>query len=197
MLGFVVGFRGDKQEGIQILEQVAREGDKNREDAKILLCAIYRRERRPADAVPLLEDLVQRFPRNYILRFEMVQMYSDLGKKDKGLAVVEQMLALKRENAPGYGRVPLEKILFARGTLLFWYRDYDQALADFARVTGKARELDLNTEVLAWLRTGQIRDLLGQRQQAVAAYRKLLELAPESERADEAKQYLRRPYKRG
>ena len=110
---------------------------------------------------------------------------------------VEQMLALKRENAPGYGRVPLEKILFARGTLLFWYRDYDQALADFARVTGKARELDLNTEVLAWLRTGQIRDLLGQRQQAVAAYRKLLELAPESERADEAKQYLRRPYKRG
>ena len=91
----------------------------------------------------------------------------------------------------------LEKILFARGTLLFWYRDYDQALADFQRVTGKAHEFDLNTEVLAWLRTGQIRDLLGQRQQAVAAYQKLLAIAPGSERADEARRYLRRPYRRG
>ena len=90
----------------------------------------------------------------------------------------------------------VEKILFTRGTLLFWYRDFDQALDDFLKVTAKAQEFDLNTEVLAWLRLGQIHDLRGEREQALAAYRRLLEVAPKSERVPQVRRYLRRPYKR-
>jgi len=196
VLGFVVGFRGDKREGIETLERVARDGEKNRDDAKLLLCAIYRREERPADAVPHLSGLIGEYPRNYILRLELVQMYSDLGEKQKGLDVVREMLDLHRMRAPGYGQLPLEKILFARGTLLFWYRDLELALEDFRRVTAGAEKLDLNTEALAWLRLGQSYDLLGQRQDAVRAYQMLLEVAPESDRAPEAKRYLRRGYRR-
>jgi len=196
MLGFVVGFRGNKREGIETLEFVAQEGEKNRNDAKILLCAIYRRELRPGDAVPLLGDLTGDYPRNYILRLELVQMYSDLGDKNRGLDVAEEMLRLHREGAPGYGDLPLEKILLARGTLLFWYLDLGQALDDFLLATAGAENLDLNSEALAWLRLGQTQDLLGQRQEAILAYRRVLEAAPESDRAGEVRRYLRWPYRR-
>jgi tetratricopeptide (TPR) repeat protein len=175
---------------------VAREGNLNRDDAGILLCAIYRRERRPEDAVPLLEELIPRFPRNYILRLEMVQMHSDLGNKEEALAVIRDMQELKRSGAPGYADLPAEKIMFSRGTLLFWYRDLDQALEDFKRVTAKTGELDLNTEVLAWLRLGQTHDLLRQRKQAIAAYRHVIRIAPDSARAKQSRRYLRTPYKR-
>jgi predicted Zn-dependent protease len=50
-------------------------------DAEIVLAAIYRRGHRAQDAIPLLEDLIQRLPRNFLPRFEIAQMYSDLGDK--------------------------------------------------------------------------------------------------------------------
>ena len=196
ILGFLVGFRGDKQRGIEMLEMIGQRGVWNREDAKILLCAIYRRERHPERAAVLLQDLIPRYPRNYILRFEIVQMYSDLGRKDEALAVLREMEQLKRSAAPGYARLPWEKIWFSRGTLSFWYRDFDQALADFHKVTERPHAVDLNTEVLAWLRLGQTYDLIGNRQQAVQAYEQAIRSAPESDRAREARRYLRSRYRR-
>ena len=74
LVGFLAGFRGDKQQGIRTLEDVAARGDMNRVDAQVLLCAIYRRERLPRKAVPLLEALIARCPRNYLFRFELAQM---------------------------------------------------------------------------------------------------------------------------
>ena len=196
LLGFLVGFRGDKQRGIATLELIASRGVLNRDDAKILLCAVYRRERRPERAVAHLNDLIPRYPRNYILRFELVQMYSDLGKKDEALAVLRHMEELKRAGAPGYARLAWEKIWFSRGTLLFWYRDFDQALADLERVTARPQAVDLNTEVQAWLRLGQTYDLIGKRSQALRAYQQAIRSAPESDQAREARRYLQAPYRR-
>src|SRR5260370_6609400 len=80
MLGFVVGFRGDKQKGIQALQQVASKGRSNKVDAEVFLCVIYRREQSWGAAAPLLEDLIRRFPRNYLFRFEQSQLYSSIGQ---------------------------------------------------------------------------------------------------------------------
>jgi hypothetical protein len=60
LLGFLVGFRGDKETGIRTLRLVAQKGHFNRVDAEVLLAAIYRRERRAKDALPLLADLIRR-----------------------------------------------------------------------------------------------------------------------------------------
>jgi tetratricopeptide (TPR) repeat protein len=196
MLGFVAGFRGDKKKGIRTLQLVAQEGDRNRVDAEVLLAAVYRREQEPEEAIPLLEDLIRRFPRNYLLRFEMVQMYSDSGKKDEALAVLREMDKLKQEDAPGYDRLPVEKIYFSRGNLLFWYRDLDGAVDNLKKVTARADELDLNTGVMAWMRLGQTYDLRGQRTLARDAYRQAIQFAPGSEPAKESKRYLSSPYRR-
>jgi len=37
---------------------------------------------------------------------------------------------MKKSGAPGYTRLPMEKIYYARGTVQFWYRDLDQALSN-------------------------------------------------------------------
>jgi tetratricopeptide (TPR) repeat protein len=124
-------------------------------------------------------------------------MYADLGDKARALAAIQRIEDLKRSGDPGYAAVLPEKVFFARGTIQFWYRDLDQAQANFLTVTARAQDLDLNTGTFAWLRLGQIYDLKGQRREAVEAYRHAVRLAPESDAAKLSSRYIAAPYKRG
>jgi len=196
VLGFFAGFRGDRERGVETLKQVAKLGRRNRVDAEILLCAAYRRERRAKEAVPLLSGLIQRFPRNFLLRLELVQMYGDLGEKEKALAVIGDVDRLKREKTPGYDRLPEEKVRYTRGNLLFWYNDLDLALEDLKAVTANPSAVDLNTNLYAWLRTGQIYDLKKKRDEATRAYLQTVVVAPTSDAANQASNYLLSRYKR-
>lgn len=196
MLGFLAGIRGDRQEGIRTLQLVAEKGSVNRYDAQVILAVIYRRERAADKAVPLLRSLIERFPRNYLLRLELALMFGDAGDKESALAVFRTVEELKQRNAPGFASLPLEKVYFYRGTLLFWYNDLDQALEQMRHVTPRAKDLDLNTGILSWMRVGQIYDLKGNRQLAVDAYRQAIAMAPNSDAAKEPRQYLSSPYKR-
>jgi tetratricopeptide (TPR) repeat protein len=165
-------------------------------DAEILLCALYRRERQPRNALPLVEDLIRRFPRNYLLRFEQAQMYSDAGDGREALAAVDAIAQLKRRRAPGYTRVPWPRIWYQAGTIQFWYGAFDDALENMKRVTGAIGEVDLNTGVLAWMRVGQLQDLAGRRDLAAAAYQEAIRFAPQAEAARESRRYLSSPYQR-
>jgi tetratricopeptide (TPR) repeat protein len=127
----------------------------------------------------------------------MVQMYGDLGKKDEALAVLRRMEELKGEGAPGYRELPLEKIQYSKGNILFWYNDLDSAVENLKKATSKAENLGIGTGGLAWMRLGQTYDLKGQRSQAVDAYKQAIRFAPESDAAKEARRYLSSPYRRG
>jgi len=196
ILGFLAGYHGDRNRGIESLQSVAQDGKSNRLDAEIMLAAIYRRERRAQEAVPLLEDLIQRFQRNFLLRFELVQMYSDLGDKPGALSEIARIRDLRQSGAAGFAELPAEKIDYLEGNLLFWYSDLDPALADMQKVTAKAHDLDLNTGIMSWMRLGQIYDLKGRRLSAVAAYKKAVAMAPLSEVGKESRRYVTQPYKR-
>ena len=195
LLGFLIGFRGDREQGVRTLELVAQKGVVNREDARILLCAIYRREKRLQQTVPLLQDLIRRFPRNYLLYLELSQMHSELGDKTKALEALERLKTLKESGSPGFARLTWERLWYAEGNIQFWYQDWDAALENMKRATAGAERLDLNTGVLAWLRLGQLHDLKGQRQPALAAYRRAIAFAPSSDAAAESKRYLSSPYR--
>ncbi len=196
VLGSIGGFHGDKEAGIRDLELVAAQGILDRYDARVLLAAIYRREHQSEKAIPLLEGLARTFPRNYLFRFEQVQMYSDLGDKKAALQVLAEIERLRESDAPGYQNLSPEKVQFVKGNLLFWYGDLAPALANLKLATKKADELDLNTAVLAWLRLGQVYDLQGDHGQAVQAYRNTVKTAPQSSAAEEAKSYISAPYRR-
>ena len=196
MLGFLVGIHGDKELGIRTIQNVARNGKLNKVDAEIFLCALYRRENQPRNAIPLVKDLIGRFPRNFLLRLELSQMYSMANDKQDALEAVQEIATLKNRHAPGYDRIPWEKIYFQQGTIQFWYNELDAALDNMKKVAGAADEVDLNTGVYAWLRMGQIYDMTHRRTQAVEAYRKAIAYAPAAEAALDAKKYLSTPYRR-
>ena len=193
---FLVGVRGDKSKGIEMLRKVELLGQRTRLDAEIILAATYRREKRFAEAIPLLSVLGDRFPRNFLLKFELVQIYSDLGDKKRALEVLDEIERLRATSAPGYKNLPRERVQFARGNLLFWYRDYDQALESMKTATANAQALDLSTGVLAWMRLGQLHDLKGNRDSAIVAYKQAVAFAPKSEVANESKRYIGSPYRR-
>ncbi|MBV9441101.1 MAG: tetratricopeptide repeat protein, partial [Acidobacteriaceae bacterium] len=147
-------------------------------------------------AIPLLRTLAQRFPENYLLRFEQVEMYSDAGDKANALKVLGEVDALREAGAPGYAQIKPAKILYLRGNLQFWYGDLPQAEANLKSALARNDELEMGTKTLAWLRLGQVYDLQKRHTEAAGAYREVLKLAPESDLASEAKGYLSNPYRR-
>ncbi len=196
VLGFFAGFSGNREQGIRILEDVAKNGKRTRVDAQIFLCALYRREGKPRQALPLIESLLGRFPRNHLLRLEQAQMYGQVGDKANAIASIMKVSEMKKAGVPGYAAIPWEKIQYHLGTLHFWYRDYPDALDLMKKVTAGAEQVDLNTGAIAWMRTGQIYDLTDRRKEAMVAYRKTIQFAPESDAARESKRYLGSPYRR-
>jgi tetratricopeptide (TPR) repeat protein len=196
MLGFLVGFHGDKEKGIRTVEEVSQKGRNNKTDAEMLLCALYRREEMPKRALPLLEDLLRRFPRNNLLLFEEAQMYSSTGNKDKAIETVQRIAAMKQSGLPGFSTVPWEKIYFNLGNIQFWYNDLDGALENLKKVTSSPTEVDLNTGVLAWMRVGQIYDMKNRRNEAIDAYKRAIAFAPQAEAAKESRGYMSSPYRR-
>lgn len=196
MLGFLVGVHGDKDKGIRTVQDVAARGNLNRIDARILLCAVYRRENKPKLAVPIVQEMIQRYPRNFLLRLELAEMYSMGGEGPHGLEILREVEHMKTVHAPGFDRLAWEKIWFQEGSIQFWYNDLNQSLENMKRVTARAEDVDLNTGVQAWLRMGQIYDMQHRRNEALAAYRHAIAYAPQAEAAQESRKYLDTPYRR-
>jgi len=196
MLGFLAGIRGDKDSGIRTLKLVAEKGIRNKVDAEILLAVIYRREKRPREAIPLINNMLGRYPRNFLLLFELAQMHGDLGEYDAAIAAIDRVEKLKRSGAPGYRSMPMEKVYYARGNLQFWFNKLEPAIANLKLVTAKAADLDPTTGVYSWLRLGQSLDLAGKRSEALQAYRQAISYAPESDAAKESRRYLSSAYRR-
>ncbi|WP_321472250.1 tetratricopeptide repeat protein [uncultured Paludibaculum sp.] len=190
LLGFLAGFHGDREQGIRTVQIVAEKGKYNRVDAEILLGIAARRERRPAVALKICEDLRAEFPRNFLILFELSQMYADLGDKDNAWKALNRVEELKKSDAPGFQSLPLERIEFARGNLLFWYDEPDAAIVHLRRATDGAQRLDPNSGVTAWLRLGQCLDLKKRRVDAKKAYRSADEYWTASDEAKLARKYL-------
>jgi len=110
ILAAIGGLRGNKKKGEEYVARVAREGDLARQDARVLLVILHRRERRPLEAARMLEDLIADFPRNYVLGLELAAMYTDAGQRDRALAAYKGLLQKAEQNAPGYQRLPREAV---------------------------------------------------------------------------------------
>ena len=198
-IGFIAGYHGDKQRGIRTIEEVAAKGKENNVDAQIVLCALYRREGQATRAIPLVTSLIQRYPRAWLLRFELAQTYASIGERRNALDTLSEIARMKQENAAGYDRVAWEKIYYETGNLEFWFNDLDRALVNLRKATAtqqQLKELDLNTGVLALMRQGQIYDLQNRHNLAIKAYQQAAKFAPEAEAARESQHYINSPYTR-
>ncbi|MFB3853937.1 MAG: hypothetical protein ACE148_08955 [Vicinamibacterales bacterium] len=78
------GIEGSKRKAIDLLGKVAESGRYYRPFAKVLLAAIYFREKQPREALALLQDLQRQFPGNMLVRREIgrvTEVIADMEKR--------------------------------------------------------------------------------------------------------------------
>ena len=67
LMAYVAGFGGGRERGIQMLKETAAAGGEASTDAMFALVLVYNRERRYDDALRVLQELRQRYPRNRLV----------------------------------------------------------------------------------------------------------------------------------
>jgi len=185
MLASIAGAHGSKKRGIQTLERVAKEGQWTRDDAKVLLIAIYKKEKHFSEALALSQELQAKYPRNYLFRLETADTLVSLAAierqasqtkeaektKSQALSTFETML----QEHPAAGTAPraLDLIHFRYGEAFLLMGQPQSAAGEFLAAT-IVKGADAGTVTRAHLRAAQAFDLAGKRNEALAEYRVVL-----------------------
>ena len=137
---YMVGFGGDKDKGLKMIEETAAAGGENRTDAQFALVLLYNRERRFDDAMRVMEDLRRRYPRNRLVLLEAGATATRANRPAEAETLLTEGLAmLAKDNR---AKIPGEEALwhYKRGAARVMLQKRDEALADLqtAQAPGSA-----------------------------------------------------------
>jgi len=90
----IAGFGADKGSGIRLIEAASRYPSDVRPNALFTLILVYNRERRYDDALRVIRELQERFPRNRLLWLEAGDTAQRAGRPAEARAALEHGLAL-------------------------------------------------------------------------------------------------------
>ena len=209
ILANIGGIRGSKRRGIETLQRVARQGRWAQDDAKVMLIAILKRERRYEEALTFARELAAKYPRNYIFRIEAADALAwqattlrpnDAARAEQAEREAFAILdALLRERGALRGVTPRERaldLIHSRyGDVLVVAGQPGRATQQYlAAANTNGAEESLAT--MARLRAAQAYDLAGQRQEAVALYEAVLARPNVYDSHETARRGLREPFRR-
>jgi tetratricopeptide (TPR) repeat protein len=207
MLASIAGAHGSKKRGIQTLERVAKQGQWTRDDAKVLLIAIYKKEKRFPEALALSRELQEKYPRNYLFRLETADtlvsqaaIERQAGKTKEADAMESEALSafesmLHERSAAGAAPRALDLIHFRYGEALLLMGHAPRAAIEFLAAT-TVREADAGMVSRAHLRAAQSFDLAGKRNEAIAEYRLVLSRPNIYDSYDQARRGQKEPYRK-
>jgi len=201
----MIGYRGSKKRGIATLEQVAREGRYARDDAKTMLIALLKRERRYREAYNYASELAAKYPRNYLLKMEAADALVSQAEAERAtnpeaakkteseaFAVFDSLLA--PAHGAGAPKVPLDLVHYNYGDALLVAGQAERAAKELAAAAAvPGAEASLVTR--ARLRHAQALDLSGRREEAVAQYKAVLARPNVYDSHEDARKGLKEPYK--
>jgi tetratricopeptide (TPR) repeat protein len=174
MLAYVAGFGGGKERGIQMIRDAAGFESHGQAEARFALVLIYNREKRYREAIDVLRELEQEYPRNRLLWLE------EGSTALRGGLVAEAEASLTR----GLSMLPGDSRPRAFGEEAIWHYKLGAtqvALGKADAARGNLRKA-LETEARDWVRgrvhleLGKLEDLSGNRVAARAAYDRALAL---------------------
>src|SRR5438876_1250673 len=116
MLASVAGAHGSKKRGIQTLERVAKEGQWARDDAKVLLIAIYKKEKRFPEALALSRELHEKYPRNYLFSLETADSLASQAAIERQANKAKEAAALEADALESEAVSTFEMMLHERST---------------------------------------------------------------------------------
>ena len=206
ILASITGARGSKKRGLQTLERVTKEGYWERDDAKVVLIALYKREKRFPDALALSRELQEKYPRNYLFQLETadtlisqaaVERQANRVKEAESLEneAFATFDALLRERSTATGPVrALDLIHFRHGDALLLLNQPERAAKEFLAAT-TANDADAGLITRAHLRAAQAWDLAAKRNDALSEYRIVLGRPNIYDSVDQARRGLKEPFK--
>ena len=207
MLASIAGAHGSKKRGIQTLERVAKEGQWTRDDAKVLLIAIYKREKRFPEALALSRELQEKYPRNYLFRLETADTLVSQAAIERQASKTKEAETMESEavstfetmlhERPAAGAAPraLDLIHFRYGEALLLMGQAQRAATEFLAAT-TVKGADAGTVSRAHLRAAQSFDLAGKRNEALAEYRVVLSRPNIYDSYDQARRGQKEPYRK-
>ena len=166
----LIGIAGDRDKGLQALEQARTAGRLSVPEAGSLLAKIYvlPGEQQYDKAYVLLENLVQHYPNNSDYRYRLALVCAHLGLWERARQVSQSLIADIAQGKPYHTQEWLP-LLHYRLAETYVFQGEPQAAVVLLRAL---RTQDLSPALRAWveLRLGNVHDLLGERQAAQAWY---------------------------
>jgi tetratricopeptide (TPR) repeat protein len=175
MMAYMVGFGGGKERGLRMIEEAAAYPGLTQTDAKFALLLLYNRERRFDDAMRVIADLQQQYPRNRQLWYEAGTTLIRAARYQEAEAMLDE--GIRRRDADMRERMFGEDALwhYKRGLARTRQGRTDLARQDF--------QVALSREARDWVRgrahaeLGQLAAQAGDVEQARREYRLALQLA--------------------
>ncbi|HKQ73944.1 MAG TPA: tetratricopeptide repeat protein [Blastocatellia bacterium] len=186
-LATMAGVRGNKKRGITRLQTIIEKNAATADDARVLLVAIFRNEKRYEDALSLLEQLSSKYPSGYLLKLEKASTLVTLNRANDAYAVFESLL--KDPSAAS----ALDLINYQYAEALARNKEYKRAAAAFI-ATNQIQGADANLATISRLRAAQMYDLAGERKEAISNYNAVLARPNVYDTKQQAEKGLNKPF---
>jgi tetratricopeptide (TPR) repeat protein len=187
----IAGMGGSKKKGLELLQEVAASTAETNPDARIALALFLRREAKYKEALAVAHALAVERPRNFIFALEEANLLKDSGLGNEAIDAYRRILAQGKSGL--YADPHLERAAFGLAESLKGQRKAEDAILAY-ELTLSFPQLDPEVKVRCQLGAGEVSDVLHQRDAAVRHYQSVIQLAPESRHADQARKLLSQPY---
>lgn len=188
----IAGLSGSKEKGLAYLRAVAKgEGD-TAVDAKVILSLFLRREHKYDEALGYMQELADRYPRNYLFPTEVANLLRSAGRYPEAEAQYRRVWQNGKEGK--YGSPHYELAAWGLGELLRSQKNL-QAAATAYELVNEAPSPDPDIQQKANLAAGEMYDLLQQRDLAMKRYETVLAGNANTGQADQARRYIKEAYR--
>jgi tetratricopeptide (TPR) repeat protein len=193
---WLLGARGDKNEGIEQLKLAMEKGEYAQTEAKIVMLGVYVSERRWDDYQELLDSLMKEYPLNHVFYYWGANFYLMMQRWDAGIISFKNIEKLIDPSQSDYAGASYAWLQYNLARNYFAKQDWHNALESLNHAErGQTRNPVLLVQL--FLLKGNTLDVLGRRGEAVACYEKVLEYSSIEDSATKAKRYLKSAYGRG
>jgi len=195
-LVWMIGLGGDgKDSGIKDLETAAAKGTRSATDAKMLLVVVYGREEKYDQAIKLIDELLAKYPRNFMLDMSKASLYGNQKKWDLAAQTYKQIADKVVARTNGYERMRVEKVYYELANAQFQAKKFDDATSTFGMVV-RGPGATTNEKASAHLWMGRMSDTANKRADALSHYNAVLGLDADANLKSDARQHIRKPFGR-
>jgi hypothetical protein len=187
----LAGLRGSEQRGFEYLVLAAEKAPFISKEARMLLMVLYVREKEYAYGLQIAQQMHHLYPQNFLLHLNQAQIYEHMNDTESAAAIYTDVVRYAEEGRESYHKLPLATFRYDAGMKLRELGEFEQALTLFEQSTRDPKTPE-SERALSHLRAGELLDLLGKPEEAVAQYQEVQRLENYEGTHEKAEQLLKK-----